>query len=167
MAVVNTKASAITAGDTAGQLAKKNLQSGILKESAGLVAVANGDSIASTLRICRIPSSARVSRVLLNCTAITSAAGDIGLYATAADGGAVLDADLFASAQSLASALVNNTDVTYESGIITAADYEKPAWQLLGLTADPGKQYDVVITLTAAATAAGTASLKVQYVDGN
>jgi hypothetical protein len=167
MAVVNTKATAVTAGDTAGQQASKRLQGGILKESNGLVAVANGDSIASTLRICRVPSGARVSRVLINCTAITSAAADIGLYATAADGGAVLDADLFASAQSIASAIVINTDVTYESGIITAADYEKPLWQLLGLTADPGKQYDVVATLTAAATAAGTLGLKVQYVDGN
>ena len=167
MAVVNTKASAITAGDTAGTLAKKSLQGGVLKESNGIVAVANGDSIASTLRLARVPSNARISRVLLNCTAITSAAADIGIYETAANGGAVVDADLFASAQSIATAIVNNTDVTYESGIITAANYEQPLWALLGLTADPGKQYDVVATLTAAATAAGTLGLKVQYVDGN
>ena len=167
MAIVNTKAAAITAGDTAGTLAKKSLSGAILKESCGTLEAVSGDSIASVYRLARVPSNARVSRVLIGCDAITTCAGDVGVYDIAAAGGAVVDADLFASAQSLATAIVINTDVTHESGIYGVEDVEQPLWQALGLTADPGKLYDIAITLTAAAGSAGTVSLKVQYADGN
>lgn len=167
MAIVNTKAAAITAGDTAGTLAKKSLSGAILKESCGTLEAVSGDSIGSVYRLARVPSNARVSRVLIGCDAITTCAGDVGVYEIAAAGGAVVDADLFTSAQSLATAIVINTDVTHESGIYGVEDVEQPLWQALGLTADPGKLYDIAITLTAAAGSAGTVSLKVQYADGN
>jgi len=168
MAVVNTKSTAITNADT-GVLTNATAAGGILRSAVGTVEVANGDSIGSTFRLARVPSNARVSRIFHNCDAITSAAADIGLYRTAADGGAVVDADFFASAASIASALVNNTDVTHEAAgsgnqFGEIANVEKPLWQALGLSADPGVMYDVVWTLTAAATAAGTLSGEVQYV---
>ena len=167
MAVVNTKAAAITAGDTAGTVVKKNLQAGILKECVGTLEAVSGDSIASTFRLARVPSNARISRVLLSCDAITTCAADVGVYDIASvNSGAAVDADFFASAQSLASALANQ-DVTHESGVFGVEDVEQPLWQALGLTADPGKLYDIVATLTAAAGSAGTVSLKVVYVDGN
>lgn len=166
MAVVNTKASAVTAAD-AGTAVKKNLTAGVLKECAGTLEAVSGDSIASVFRLARVPSNARISRVLLSCDAITTCAGDVGIYDVAAvNSGAVIDADFFASAQSLATALAN-TDVTHESGVFGVEDIEQPLWQALGLSADPGKQYDIAVTLTAAAGSAGTVSLKVQYVDGN
>lgn len=172
MAVVNTKASAITAAD-AGTAVKKNLTAGVLKECAGTLEAVSGDSIASVFRLARVPSNARISRVLLSCDAITTCAGDVGVYDVAAvNSGAVIDADFFASAQSLATALAN-TDVTHEADAADAgagfglADIEKPLWQALGLSADPGKFYDIAVTLTAAAGSAGTVALKVQYVDGN
>lgn len=166
MAVVNTKASAITAAD-AGTAVKKNLTAGVLKECAGTLEAVSGDSIASVFRLARVPSNARISRVLLSCDAITTCAGDVGVYDVAAvNSGAVIDADFFASAQSLATALAN-TDVTHESGVFGVEDIEQPLWQALGLSADPGKQYDIAVTLTAAAGSAGTVSLKVAYVDGN
>lgn len=173
MAVVTTKASAITAGDTAGTVVKKNLQGGILKESVGTLEAVSGDSIASIYRLARVPSNARVSRVLLSCDAITTCAGDVGVYdISGVNSGAVIDVDFFASAQSLATAL-SNSDITHEADAADAgagygqADVEKPLWQALGLSADPGKLYDIAVTLTAAAGSAGTVSLKVQYVDGN
>lgn len=166
MAVVNTKAAPITAADASPQsLISPKLLGAPLREAIGVVAVANGDSIGSTLRACRVPSRARISQVLLNCTAITSAAADIGVYEVAAAGGAEVDADFFASAQSIASAIVTNLDVTHEAGVYLQANTEKPLWQALGLTADPNKFYDIVATLTAAATAGGTMSLKVRYAD--
>ena len=166
MAVVNTKASAITAAD-AGTAVKKNLTAGVLTECAGTLEAVSGDSIASVFRLARVPSNARISRVLLSCDAITTCAGDVGVYDVAAvNSGAVIDADFFASAQSLATALAN-TDVTHESGVFGVEDIEQPLWQALGLSADPGKQYDIAVTLTAAAGSAGTVSLKVAYVDGN
>jgi hypothetical protein len=73
-----------------------------------------------------------------------------------------VDADFFGSAVSIATAL-SNSDVTRESGIVTVANMELPVWQALGLAADPVRDYDVVITLTAATTAAGAAALTVRY----
>jgi len=139
-----------------------------LLEGVGMYEVANGDSIASIYRLVRVPSNARISQILLSCDAITSAAADVGIYQTAGNGGAVVDVDFFASAQSIASALLN-TDITSEADPADAgagfgkADAEKALWEALGLTVDPGIEYDIAATLTAAATAAGTLSLKARY----
>ncbi len=173
MAVVNTKSTAVTNADAATQTnLSLKIAGGRLRESVGTVEAVNGDSIGSTFRLARIRSNDRVSRVMLSCDAISSGAGDVGIYDIAANGGAVVDADFFASAQSLASALVN-ADVTHEADAADAgagfghADVEKPLWQALGLAADPYKLYDIAVTLTAAAAANGTIAMKVQYVNGN
>lgn len=167
MAVVNTKSTVIANSDASPSVINSaQLANGQVRQMRGQVAVASGDSIGSTLRLFRVKSNDVMAMLLLSCTAITSAAGDIGLYRTAADGGAVVDADFFASAQSLASA-VRNTDVTYESGVVTVANMEKPIWQQLGLTEDPQVEYDVAITLTAAATAAGNVALVGMVVGKN
>ena len=173
MAVVNTKSTAVTNADAATQTnLSLKIAGGRLRESVGTVEAVNGDSIGSTFRLARIRSNDRVSRVMLSCDAISSCAGDVGIYDIAANGGAVVDADFFASAQSLASALVN-ADVTHEADAADAgagfglADVEKPLWQALGLAADPYKLYDIAVTLTAAAAANGTIAMKVQYVNGN
>lgn len=174
MAVVTTKSTAVTAGDALPQtLTAQKTHGGRLRESLGVIEAVSGDSIDSVYRLVRINSGDRISRVLLSCDAITTCAGDVGIYDIAAvNAGAVVDVDFFASAQSLASALVNS-DVTHEADAADAgagfglADVEKPLWEALGLTADPGKQYDIAVTLTAAAGSAGTVALKVQYSDGN
>lgn len=165
-AVVNTKSTVVTNADaTPVDLSGAYLIHGRLREVVGTVEAANGDSIGSTYRLGRVWSGSRVAEVLLSCDAITTCAGDVGLYDTAANGGAVVDADLFASAQSLAAAL-NDSNVTHESGVFNIDDVEKRLWEALGLTEDPKKWYDVVVTLTAAAGSAGTISLKTRYVDG-
>lgn len=167
MAVVNLKGSAITNADNK-VLSNSRVFRTQIQEAVGTIELANGDSIASTYRLCRVPSNARVSRVLLSCDAITSGAADVGVYKTAKDGGAVVDVDFFASAQSIASALVH-TDITHEADPADAgvgwghADVEKPIWQALQLPSDPGGEFDIALTLTAAAAAAGTVSLKVQF----
>lgn len=173
MAVVNTKSTAVTNADAATQTnLSLKISGGRLRESVCTVEAVNGDSIGSTFRLARIRSGDRVSRVMLSCDAITTCAGDVGIYDIAANGGAVVDADFFASAQSLAAALVNQ-DVTHEADAADAgagfglADVEKPLWQALGLAADPYKLYDIAVTLTAAAASNGTIAMKVQYVNGN
>jgi hypothetical protein len=173
MAVVNTKATAVSNADASPtqSFSSTKVIGGRVKEEVGVVAVANGDSIGSTLRFGRVHSSWRVSQLLLASSAITGAAADIGLYDVDKAGGAVVDVDFFASAASLA-AVQNGVDVTHEAGgsgasLGNIANMEKPLWQVLGLTTDPGKFYDVVATLTAAATADGTAALQIRYLDGN
>ncbi|MGH8087298.1 MAG: hypothetical protein ACREPC_03415, partial [Stenotrophomonas sp.] len=160
MAVVNKGSAAITARDSAAapgvsQLASTKVATGRVKESIGVIAVANGDSTASVLHFFTINSGWRVGAVLASCTALTGAAADIGLYdLPTRNAGAVVDADFFASAQDLSAAL-DGTNVLRESGLITVEKLEWPVWRLLGLATDPGIQYDVCATLTAGATAAG------------
>jgi hypothetical protein len=167
MAVVYTKSAAITALDTAGAaLPNPRLSRSDLKTAIGMVTVANGDSIASIFRVARVPSSARIVQILLRTTAITSAAGDIGVYReTGVASGVVVDVDLFASAQSLAAAINIWTDVTNESTTVTPVLSEAPLWQLGGLTSDPGGMFDIAVTLTAAATAGGSFALAVTYAE--
>lgn len=166
MAVVTTKSGPATDRDSTPRVpVNGNLAGGFLKSWVGTVEAANGDSIASKYVLCvGVPSNARVSKVLLSCDAIsTSGAGDIGVYKSTADGGAVVDADLFASAQVITSAL-KNSDVTFESGSYGVEDVEKPLWEALGLTEDPNLLYDIVMTLTTATGGAGTVSLQVEAV---
>lgn len=163
MAVVNLKATAITQAD-ANAATNPYLAKGNPVESVGAVALANGDSIASTYRICRVPSNARMSSLRLFCTAITSGAANIGLYRTAADGGAVVDADFFIAAQSIAAALAG-TEVS-GGNIITPVNREKRLWEMIPSppTTDPNVYYDIVVVLTAATTAAGTLALQASFV---
>lgn len=165
MAVVTTKSTVITNRDASPAVINDNrLHRGVLKSSFGYVSVNNGDSIASKFVLASMSSSAIVKSVLLTCTAITSGAGDIGVYRNTADGGAVVSANLFATAQSIAAAL-NNTEVINQSGNNTLLKREQPLWQAAGLTSDPMVTLDIVMTLTAATTAAGTLGLEVRFTD--
>lgn len=165
MAVVTTKAGPITNRDASPKvLSNAAVASGVLKEAVGTVESVSGDSIGSEYIFASIPSNAVVSQVLLYCDDIgTTATADIGLYKSTADGGAVVDADFFASAVSLSGGALNGTDVTHESAVFGLEDAEKPLWEALGLASDPNLMYDVVATLTAASDAAGTVMLKVRY----
>jgi len=167
MAVVTIKSSAITNADASPSvLTSANVANGNLRESVGTIAAGVADSIASIYRFVRVRSSDRVSAVKLYCDAITTGAMDVGLYRTAADGGAVVDVDLFASAQSTAAEIKTGTEIQHESGFFGLEDIEKPLWVALGLAADPFVLYEVCGTLTAANTGAGDVSLKVQFVSG-
>lgn len=163
MAVVNTKSTSITNLD-AGDLNPDYKSRGVLREAVDTLEVVSGDSIGSTYRMFRVWSGWRVSDIILDCDAITTCAADIGIYKNARDGGAVVDADFFASAQSLATAL-NSQNVTNESGVVDIANKGKRLWEQLGLTADPGLWYDVVVTLTAAAGSAGTVTLRGRFAE--
>lgn len=167
MAVVTTKSGAITNRDASPQT-KNNpiLEGGVMKCAVGTLESVSGDSIGSVYKFCQIPSNASVKQVLLYCDDIgTTTVADVGLYdVTSVNSGAVVDADFFASAVSLKDGALNGSDVTHEAGVYGIEDVEQPIWQALGLSSDPGKMYDVALTLTAASDAAGTISLKVMYV---
>jgi hypothetical protein len=165
MSVELLKSAAITNRDaTPTVLTNSNTARGQLHTAAGLCTPSATASIASIFRHVEVPSNARVQAVLLTCGAVTSAAGDIGVYRNTRDGGAVVDADFFASAQSLAS-ILTNSDVTNESTVHTPAQQLQPLWQALGLTSDPNTTFDIATTLTAAATASADVVLKVQFAE--
>ena len=166
MAVVNVKSTQITNRDATPRVINNpRVTSGVKQVALDTIAIANGDSIASTYRVAQVPSRAIVTAVRISSPDIgTTTAADVGLYRTTLDGGAVVDADFFASAVSLSGGALSKSDVTYESGILTLANAAKPLWEALSLTADPGYDYDVTLTLTAAADAAGTALVEIEYV---
>jgi hypothetical protein len=163
MAVEARKSSLITNADTVpAVLNNPRIDGGFERTKVATAAVTNSDSIASTYRLFRVPSNAVMTDLRVYCPAITTAATDIGLYRTEKDGGAVVDADLFTSAQVLTSALAG-TDVLHESGIFSLANSGKELWDALGLTSDPSVLYDVTMTLTAAAGATGTVKVIGRY----
>lgn len=164
MALVTVKSTVITNRDASPSvLSNSRISKAQLFETIGTLETSAADNIASKYILCSIPSNARVADVFLSCDALggTSAA-DVGLYQTTVNGGAVVDADFFASAVSLVSALTKS-NVTHESGVYGIEDAEQPVWQALGLSLDPRIDYDVVVTVTTATTNAGTVTLQIQY----
>ena len=128
------------------------------------LAVTASETIGNVLRFVRVPSNARLTSIILYSDALGgTTAGDIGVYRTAEDGGAVVDADHFGSGVSLVSK-VAGVEQIFESGVNTVADIGKPLWDALGLSADPQTTYDIAITLTAAVTTPGSIGLAVEFV---
>ncbi len=146
------------------------LSGGIVRESVGTVEMTTSSDAGSTYRMCSVPSNARISQILLYSDDVGNAGlVDIGIYQTTANGGLVVDADHFASAVDVNNAALNGVDVTYEAGTTAGQidDIEKALWEQLGLSADPCRDYDVVLTSTQAAGTGGTLSLRVRYVANN
>lgn len=141
----------------------------------GTLATAAAEA-ASTIRFCRVRSNDMIKRMSLDALSFgTGCTMDIGVYRTAGDGGAVRDADFFASAVDMATAQ-RTTDVLRESvssgahGVLSAAALllsARPLWEALGYTVDPQCEFDIVGTLAVAATVAGTAVLTVETVGGH
>lgn len=166
MATVNTKSTAITNADAT----QPRIQSQDWIQKAGVFAtvatveVAAADDNNSVYRMVRVPSGARIHSIAIVSDAITAGTSyDVGVYKTAGDGaGAVVDADLFAAALDLSFGNTAPVDITYAARDI--ADIEKRLWELLGLTSDPHKDYDICLTAGTVGTGAGTISLRVEYV---
>lgn len=165
MATVSVYSTAITNRDASPKvLNNARISKGAMQMAVGTVETNNADDIGSKYYFCSVPSNARVAQVLLSCDSSgTTGAIDIGIYQTTANGSAVVDADHFASAQVLTSAL-KNSDVTFESGVYGVEDIEKPLWLALGLSADSKRDYDIVGTATQAILTGGTVTLQVVYV---
>jgi hypothetical protein len=140
------------------------LERGVLKEACDTVATTSGKTVGSTYRLNSVPSSARVSQVLLTAAAMTVGAFDIGVYRNTKDGGAVVSAALFGSAVDCSAAVVD-VDVTGESATYTAAKRQQPLWQAAGLTSDPGGTLDIVATSTNTITAGAAIMLRTRYCD--
>jgi hypothetical protein len=168
MATTNRTSNTITNATTVPKTANypANGGPGSLKEVAGYVTPAADDSSTSVHRYCRVPSNARISQVLLSTGDATSAGAiDIGIYQTAENGGAVVDADLFASAVDLTGGPMKNLDVTEESGQYSVDELVKPLWEVLGLSTDPCREYDVAATITTTFNGGDTKCvIKVRYV---
>lgn len=165
MAEVTLKSGQITNRDAATRVFNNpGVSKGMMCGSVGRVQTNADDSANSIIVFCTIPSNAIVHSLrLYSDDSGNTGAMDVGLYRTTKDGGAVVDADHFASAVDINSAALNGSDILHESGQFSLEEAEKPVWEALGLSADPNLEYDVCGTLTAAVTAATDIVLKIQY----
>lgn len=149
---------------------------GELKGINDFVAVTTGQLGATTtkLQMVRLPTTVKIKRLRIESDvslAASTLAVDVGAYysdatndGTAAAnqgksvGGAV---NQFGAAVSFANAAPGNIDVTP-----IVQDRNMPLWQFLGLTTDPGGNFDIVIAVHTAATtpAPGSIGCQVDYV---
>lgn len=163
MAVVNTKATALTNADAKPAVFTGSyIAGGRLRQMVGTVSVLAADSDGSAYRVARIWSGWRIASIRLFNTAITDGtAYDVGLYDI--DDGVAADDDVYATGVNLTSASTAGTEVVFEQrGIQLAANR---VFEDLGETADPHKWYDLVLTGDTVGTVDGTITVMVTYVD--
>lgn len=129
-----------------------------------LASVTASLSTGSIIRLVSVPSNAIVTDLRESSGAQTAGAMDVGVYRTNGDGGAVVDADFFATAVSLAAATVN-VDILNESGTNTLAKQSQPLWQALGMASDPKSMLDICATIsTDVTTGTGALQFRVRFV---
>lgn len=163
MAAENLKSGAITNRDATPAVLNTS-QGAQVRQVWGKVEAAGGDA-GSTYRFASIPSNARAIRCWFASDDLSGSGAtlDLGLYQTPANGGAVVDADFFASALDVATSAVALTEVTFERGAALIDEIEKPLWERLGLSADPQRDYDIT-GVSAVAAATGTMAVFCTYV---
>lgn len=166
MAVVTVKSAAITNRDaTPAVLNQGRTNGGRVRHARGVMTVTSGDSVGSKYIACSIPSNAVPISVRISSPDIgTTTTADVGLYQTTANGSAAADVDLFGSAVSVSGGAISKSEVIFESGVLTIANSEKAVWELLALSADSQRDYDVALTLTGAADGTGTLIVEVDFV---
>lgn len=173
MGVVNTKSAQVTAADNAGSYSTSanpftsaRISGDKVQRKLATVAVASGDDDGSVYRMFRVKSNFVISSLKKFSTALTSGTDwDLGIYETEENGGAAVDADVFADGVSLASADATGTELRFnDSATAGVGTIEKALWELLpGLTEDPNKEYDLCFTANTVGAADGAVSLIMDY----
>jgi hypothetical protein len=165
MGTANTKSSAITLADESQPrvYAQSVVERGQPIVNVGTVEVAAADDNDSIYRLVRLPSGARVNKIELATDAIAGGTDyNLGLYKTAANGGAAVSESLFGDALDLSIGNTVPVEVTFDQ--VDLADIQKKLWELLALASDPHTEYDLALKGVTVGTGAGTISLRVEYV---
>lgn len=167
MGTANTKATIVSNADADPRVMNPPVFfHGRVREQIGIAEIAAADDTASKYRVGRVHSSWRICGIFRKNDAITCGSDyNVGLYDTAENGAGDVDENLFADAISLATeSKVPVDDMNEALGIENNA---KRIYEMLGLSADPNKWYDLVYTGIAPGTGAGTLVVRTQYVDGS
>ena len=172
MAIEELQSTAITAMEairtgSGSTPASKVIHGGVIKECVATFEAGIFDAL-STYRICRLPSYARLSQIIVKGdTALVGGPIDIGVYRTPAHGGAVVDLDILATDIDVATAAITTTELNSLWDVLDIANVEQRLWEMAGLSADPGQQLDIVMTTSTAITTGGTITFVIRYVDGD
>lgn len=149
---------------------------GPLRNVQDFITVAAAASAATLYRLVRVPTNAKVKQVYLESEAQGAGAFNVSVYYSDStqDGtppakqGLIVPTtgdQFFASDVSAASAI--RSDVTNESGNYPLSKRNQPLWQALGLTSDPGGNFDIcaVVHTTAVTTGTGRLGVEVNFVE--
>lgn len=170
MVAVAPKSSVITAFETRQTSAPSFLTpltfEGHLREIVAVTDVAAADADADTFQIAPVHSSWRISEMPVTTDAITNGtAYELGLNSvTAAFVTAVIDADCYATAQTMATAITTLAiDCAFEARDI--ANAANQVWQdpTGGASSDPRTWYYLAWTATTVGTAAGQIMTRIRF----
>ena len=167
MAVANTKSNIVTNLDATPQVRNSlALMGGVLREQVATVEVAAADCDNSVYRLFRVHSSWRLSELTYFSDTLTSAtSASFGFYQTAENGGALVNINPLADAVNIATASLVGVQMLWEAGSDNGVeDIETRVWQMLALTADSARFYDLCMTINSVGAAAGTLSARLRYI---
>ena len=107
------------------------------------------DADGDILRMCRLPSNARILQLWVSSDDLdsgTDIALNYGIYKT---DGTLVDEDEFAAAVNHQSA-VAKTDLMFEAAVTDISNWQATLWERAGESTDPSIMYDICATNTAA-----------------
>lgn len=157
MAIVRKYARSVQDPNSASRVAQVFAEGADRTINTNAIAIANGDNATSRIYLGKIRSDAIPDlRSQLYHDAITGlTSASIGVEYN----GATISANVFANALNLAAA----AGAKNVFAAITTANIGKRVFELLGLTVDPAREYDIVLTMDTDATAAGNISAQIAY----
>jgi hypothetical protein len=170
----NLKSTLITNRDaTPKVLTDSYISGGEIKESEGYVLTGAADQIASTYRLCQVPSNARVCSLDFQSSGCGSAAQvdvcvfyptfiPVGAGLVASQASQMINTTLFGTNVACSSAVAATNLITTANIAINVQ--EQPLWQAAGLTSDPMIDLDLGLYVTGSTSAAGYVSLKARYM---
>jgi hypothetical protein len=162
-AVVQTNSTLLTNlyGSSPALLNSDFLDKNSVRYSEGTVAVTTNDSITSQYRFCQIDSGDSIKSILVGFDALGgSSTIKLGLYetnSTTVAESVAGNAALFVASVSTVTAAAP-TEQRFNA--LAGNTIGQRVWELLGLSADPRKKYDLCATLTAVAAANGKISFR-------
>jgi hypothetical protein len=180
MAISTVKSELITDLEASPIVVQKGKRGGVnVVIDQDAVPTTSIDEIGDVMLFCPVPSNAVILDVVLynddlDSNGSPALAANVGLYYSGVGGsqkkdgnvsGTVIDADCFGTAvTTLQAANVAGTSLRFEADNII--NIKKEAWEVAGLTADPGGWFYVGLTVTtvAATAVAGDIVVKVEYL---
>jgi hypothetical protein len=172
MAGFNRKAPPLANRDSLPQLPNDPRFGGRPFHRLGIVLAVTADDATSRYGFFSIPSGCIIKSCSVSNDALGAAtAVSFGLFETTQNGGgfALVNAGGVANANQFFGAAVAVATAAYKASLLPVAAWQtvaksaQPVWQILGLAADPVRDYDVIGSVTAPITAGGNIMIEVEY----
>lgn len=124
------------------------IYNGRLTQAIAIASPAADQADDTIIRMVRVPSNCRIDDIRISAADATTAGKvDVGVYyPEGVQSGAVIDRDAFAAAFDLSGGPFYKSSVLLVA-VASIAESVMPLWQAAGLTADPGGDLEIVLTV--------------------